>query len=929
MWEVLKRAPRGRISLRNLSLLATGILVAVLLNLGITHTALAEDVTRTTDGFYYQNKPFSTQVTIQPGDPRNLATSATGEVTAYENINPEQTKAEYIYFAKGVDPKTATTALYTTFDYRSPSTYSNQSPSPPQTVTIADGEVPLQATNVGGCQVPGIGWLMCPSLGFLAGAIDDIHRVVMSFLDVPPMLTNSPIYDIWNMIRSIANIAFVIIFLIVIFSQVTSIGISAYGIRKALPRLIVAAILVNISFYICALGIDLSNYLGHGIYAMLYSSMDILNDVRVNVTWSEIAAWVLGGGTAAIGTGVVWLSVATAGSFYSALFTLLGMAITVGLSILTAFIILAVRHALLILLTIISPLAFVALVLPSTEKWFTKWKDTTLTLLIMFPIFSLVFAGAQLAGAAIILGSPDNVYMAILGKAVQFIPLAIAPIIVRFSTGILGTIAKMTNDRNKGLVDRAKNWTDSQADHHRKKLLAGQASWFGRQRKSWRINGLRGIAQGFDNQKRNQAMEQEGFESASAARAMSTVRYRNAYNRTQDYGADKQTQENQLKGQYDNLRRNDGETLMREVRRRQSEVYAKKEAESVERMHADITAKGAADPNLQRVMSSVQNADVRTMTLANANQIKLDAENIAFEGMSKRLAEAEHKSVVSKRLSEDRALRQQIGAIRGTEGEHLVHAMAIAEDRKQFGEFVNARKEIMKHFKVGSYDTSQLAMGHNVDKTRDGVTLTFDADDQYTREAAIDNVFQVGAYKDIMRVIESTGVGGINYDYRATAQESLLRNGKTKIAPFLNDKALDAILNGQYTGPEFTMKQVVRRIAEGRLTGDDISSSNANALELMFTSGRAINDVAHPDHAQWQNALNNMLADASPADRPQLEMDYHTYFGQMRRTVIETLKDPDFRRSTSSQSVTAMRRFIGIADSENIDRIDWETDPRF
>lgn len=53
-------------------------------------------------------------------------------------------------------------------------------------------------------------------------------------------------------------------------------------------------------------------------------------------------------------------------------------------------------------------------------------------------------------------------------------------------------------------------------------------------------------------------------------------------------------------------------------------------------MHADIAAEGAANPNLQRVLSTVNNAEIRNMTLAQANQIKLDSEDIAFEGMAKR-----------------------------------------------------------------------------------------------------------------------------------------------------------------------------------------------------------------------------------------------------------------------------------------------------
>ncbi len=909
MWDVLKRAPRGRISLRNLSLLATGVLVAILLNLGVAPSAHAQEVTRTTDGFYYQDKPYSVEVIIQPGDPRNLATEATGEVTAYENLNPERTKASYIYFAKGVDPKTATSALYTTFDYKSPSTYSNQSPSPPQTVAIADGEVPLQATNTGGCQVPGIGWFMCPSLGFLAGAIDGLHKVVMSFLDIPPMLTNSPIYDIWNMVRSIANIAFVLVFLIIIFSQVTSLGISTYGVRKALPRLIIAAILVNVSYYICALAIDLSNYLGHSIYAMLYGAMDIMNDARVNVSWAEIAGWVLGGGTAAVAIGIPWLAVATGGSLLSMVFTLMGMAITVALSLLTAFVILAARHALLIIFTIISPLAFVALVLPSTEKWFTKWKDAFLTLLIMFPIFSLVFAGAQLAGAAIIIGSPNNVYMAILGKAVQLIPLAIAPIIVKFSTGILGTIAKMTNDRNKGLIDRAKNWTDGQAEHHRKKLLAGRAGW-NAQRQS-KFNGFRRIAQGFDTQKRTQAMEQEGFESAANARAMSTVKYRNAYNRTQNYGADKQIQENLLKGDYDKLKRNDSDTLMREIRRRQTEVYAKKESDSVERMHADITAEGAANPNLQRVLSTVNNAEIRNMTLAQANQIKLDSEDIAFEGMAKRLAEAQHKSNVTEHLSRNQTLRDNIGRIRGEEGAQLVHATAIAEERKQYGEFVNARQEIMKHFKIDSRDTKNLAMGINVTKTRDdGTELTFKANDQYTREAAVENIFTVGAYGDFKAVIESTGVGGVNYDYRATILSALQKSGRNKSAPYFNDKAYDIILNGEWDGETTTREQVVRRIMEGRITTNDIISAHANALDDMFSSDSG--------DSEWVEARNAMFGgDIEKA------ANYQQNYLNMKATAIEVLKDPQMRQSTSTESINKLKRILGITQV-SLDGYDWD-----
>lgn len=58
---------------------------------------------------------------------------------------------------------------------------------------------------------------------------------------------------------------FIIAFLAIIVSQVTGMGINNYGIKKMLPRLVVAAIAVNVSYYICQLIVDLTNILGYEI----------------------------------------------------------------------------------------------------------------------------------------------------------------------------------------------------------------------------------------------------------------------------------------------------------------------------------------------------------------------------------------------------------------------------------------------------------------------------------------------------------------------------------------------------------------------------------------------------------------------------------------------------------------------------------------
>ena len=62
-----------------------------------------------------------------------------------------------------------------------------------------------------------------------------------------------------------ANIIFAIALAVVILSQITGFGVSNYGIKKMLPTLIMVAVLVNLSFFLCQLAVDVSNITGYGI----------------------------------------------------------------------------------------------------------------------------------------------------------------------------------------------------------------------------------------------------------------------------------------------------------------------------------------------------------------------------------------------------------------------------------------------------------------------------------------------------------------------------------------------------------------------------------------------------------------------------------------------------------------------------------------
>lgn len=289
------------------------------------------------------------------------------------------------------------------------------------------------------CAIEGIGWFICPTLTFMARISDQAYGFLAStFLQVEPgMLDNAK--DAWARFRDVANILFVIAFLIVVFSQLTSIGISNYGIKKMLPRIVVAAVLVNVSFLICQIAVDLSNILGYGVASFV--------DTAFKLTSPSDAATEAGVGfataTATVLTGVALVALALS------IPVLLSALLAIGLMVL----ILIGRKVIILLLVVVSPIAFVAYLLPNTEQWFKKWYKTFSTMLLLFPIVALVFAISKLAMAVLAESAKDNpaLQWAALGAGV--VPFFAVPPLLKTS---LNSIGKM-GEKFSGMMDKRLN----------------------------------------------------------------------------------------------------------------------------------------------------------------------------------------------------------------------------------------------------------------------------------------------------------------------------------------------------------------------------------------------------------------------------------------------------------------------------------------
>ena len=302
-----------------------------------------------------------------------------------------------------------------------------------------------------------IGWLVCP---ILTGVEEIMNSAYTNWIE--PLLKTSPglmsalqvnggngVYDAWGIFRDIANVMFVLVFMVVIFSQVTGFGIDNYGIKRTLPRLIISAILVNFSFLICQLAVDVSNILGSGLNNLMTAYAN-------NVSLPNISGASGAGTTAQLLLGGIMtaaLAVAVAGAVTGLAFILpIFMALISGIiSLFFGFILLGVRQAAIIILVVTSPIMFVLYMLPNMSNLFTKWRRMFVNLLLVYPAAGLLVGGGYFASRVILSVDESNFIFQIIGMLLLCIPYFFIIPLVKSSLSAMGNLGNKISAFGQGL----------------------------------------------------------------------------------------------------------------------------------------------------------------------------------------------------------------------------------------------------------------------------------------------------------------------------------------------------------------------------------------------------------------------------------------------------------------------------------------------
>ena len=820
-------------------LLIAGMLVGIFLNT-LTHSTSVYAVDAEWSG---HNLTYNKEKYTKVSDDKKIKQfNLPDNSLVYVNEDKNKKETKVIYFPSS-EISSLSSATYAVYSFTPPNTYEQTSTS---TISI---ESPSENSTGTSCDVQGIGWIICPLSNWLADGIDYMYSALQEFLKTKPLETtnqNSGIYLAWVIMRNISNVAFIVAFLVIIYSQLTSVGISNYGVKKMLPRLVIAAVLVNLSFTICAVLLDLSNIAGYAFQDAFMGIKNTISTVGENTstwTWSEVISTALSNGALAVGAGyAVSLALTT-----EILPMLVPAATLAGLTLLFILLIMAARQALIIILIIISPLAFVCYLLPGTEKWFKKWRDSFLTMLVFFPAFAVVFGGAQLAGIIIIQNATgsNGAIMHILGMLVQIIPLAITPLIMKLSGGVLGKFAGIVNDKNKGLYDRSKNWAKDRRETIKNKKLANPNM------ARFNPNRLRRWAD------HNSRLRKKDLET-SQKDAENSFRNTAKYKKSDLYARQASRRADLLSAQDDN--RYTEATLGHAP----TDTYGKRPL--YDRALRTVSATYATRRDLK----------AHQQQTAFMNDIKDLETEIAVSGLIKNNAQRQQHSEFAEQLINSKELQEKAGghvfkdANGNLIGANAALASAIATSRSEYAKSVDEARQIMKHYKLSAEQRQKISLGNSV-ALSDGTVL--DSNNIFIREAAIEEQIKYGTATEVAELLSE-----LPPEFYSSAASALAESGVRNKASFMGGKLIDDMLKGDINNRGDLMNHFAEWLEGGKYRPETLASTDADAVKLLIEAVENTSIITDKKRQDLKKVINTILTDkrlsanATDATKEQFEI---------------------------------------------------------
>lgn len=291
-----------------------------------------------------------------------------------------------------------------------------------------------------------IAGISCGATTTMTNLIGSAFNALEGLLILQPITTSPGVVATWNALRSISNILFVFILLIIGINHAMGLNIKTWGANILLPKLISSIILANLSLLVVQAVLDVNTVLTSWMFAILQdilaSSPGLAQGAVTGATYTAagyillilgqaIVSGISAGLAFGLSTGGLGLIAILVGIAAGALFILSLIVFLLGM--------LFGRYLILWLGVAIAPLAFALSVLP----WFNGLRKIWWSLILPVAIMQTVIAGIIVIGTLLMANGSmvDNILVKmgtiLIGAALLFLAIK-SPQVASLVLGDLG-----------------------------------------------------------------------------------------------------------------------------------------------------------------------------------------------------------------------------------------------------------------------------------------------------------------------------------------------------------------------------------------------------------------------------------------------------------------------------------------------------------
>lgn len=287
-----------------------------------------------------------------------------------------------------------------------------------------EGTIPTPQDEIGSAEACSessgeLGFLLCPMSNLFMEIATWIDERIMELLYInASRIFNTPdsseneqqsseaMYTAWKIFRNIAYVLLLLLGLVMVVSQLLGMELfDAYAIRKMLPRIVIAAIIMPLLWPILRFLTIMFNDAGEAAMQLITSPFNYIGQIdpeahNILALGAGVVASLLTiiGGTAGVGVGL-W--------FFGGGGVILAVVTGILIAVVQALVILTLRDLIFFVLVLVSAPAVVLSIFQPFEKGFTLWRRLLTGILLSIPAVAAVLAVTKVVAAIAYISHPN------------------------------------------------------------------------------------------------------------------------------------------------------------------------------------------------------------------------------------------------------------------------------------------------------------------------------------------------------------------------------------------------------------------------------------------------------------------------------------------------------------------------------------------